>query len=384
MIFTIEALDASEGDCLLVHHGTPDDPAHTLIDGGPARTYNRALAPRLRDLRAALGRGDRDPLTLTLVVLTHIDDDHVAGLLKLFEALADARDARQPALVDVAELWHNAFDDLVGRDQVEAALRYLERLPVDDPHGTVAGTRQGRDLRDLARRLGVVVNAPFGGLVARPDDAAIVVDHLDLRLTVLGPTRAELDAYQARWDRDLREGGLAGAGLDTSVFNLSSIMLLAESDGRRALLSGDGRGDHLLAGLLAAGRLDADDPASTFHVDVFKLPHHGSARNVTPELLRRVTADTYIISANGKHDNPDVETLDMLAEARGDAPYTLACTFPDEAYKDVDPDADAKRYQALRAVDRWLRARPDGRPTVVYRDRDELGVRVELGDDPAL
>ena len=383
MIFTIEALDASEGDCLLLHHGAPDAPAHVLIDGGPARTYNRALAPRRPARRAARGLSDRDPVPHGLVVLTHVDDDHVAGLLKLFEALADARDARQPALVEVAELWHNAFDDLVGQDQVEAALRYLERLPVDDPHGTVAGTRQGRDLRDLARRLGVAVNAPFRGLIARPDDAAIVVDHHDLRLTVLGPTRAELSAYQARWDRDLREGGLAGASLDTSVFNLSSVMLLAESGRRRALLAGDGRGDHLLAGLLAAGRLDPDDPASTFHVDVFKLPHHGSVRNVTPELLRRVTADTYILSANGKHQNPDVETLDMLAEARGDAPYTLVCTFPAEAYKDVDADADAERHQALRAIDRWLRARPEGHPTVVHRDRDELGVRVELGDDPS-
>lgn len=68
MLFTIEALDASEGDCLILHHGTAAHPAFVLIDGGPARTYNRSLLPRLRQLRAALGLAPREPLPLGLVV----------------------------------------------------------------------------------------------------------------------------------------------------------------------------------------------------------------------------------------------------------------------------------------------------------------------------
>lgn len=379
MIFTIEALDASEGDCLLLHHGSADAPAFVLIDGGPARTYKRALLPRLRQLQAACGGAE--PVDLGLVVLTHIDDDHVAGLLGLFAAIAEARDERRPAPARIAELWHNSFDDVIGDDQVAAAIADLEALPLEDPHGTIAGTRQGRELRDLARRLGVAVNAPFDRLVARPDDAAVVVDHGDLRLTVLGPCEAELRRYQARWDRDLRAGKVAGAAvdLDTSEFNLASIMLLAERGGRSVLLGGDGRGDHLLEGLAAGGLLDDE---GRLHVDVFKLPHHGSRRNVTPELLQRVTADTYIVSANGKHQNPDVATLELLAEARGDAPYTLVLTFPERAYADVDADAEPERHAALAAIDAWLSACPEGHPTIVYRDREALGVRVDLGDAP--
>lgn len=379
MLLTIEALDASEGDCLLLHHGSAGAPALVLVDGGPARTYNRALLPRLRQLRAARG-DDREPLPIGLAVLTHIDDDHVAGMVKLFEALADARADRQPAIAAIAELWHNSFDDVIGNDQVDAAIAFLESRPVVDPHGKIAGTRQGRELTDLARRLRIALNAQFKRLVARPDDAAIVVDHGELRLTVLGPTDGELRAYQAHWDRDLKAGHIAAVDLDTSDFNLSSIMLLVESGGRTLILAGDGRGDHLLAGLVASGHLAGPDAA--LHVDVFKLPHHGSVRNVTPELLRRVTADTYILSANGKHDNPDIATLDMLAEARGDAPYTLVCTFPEAAFRDVDADTDAARRRALEAIDAWLRSAPDN-VTVVYRERNALGVRVDLGDDPA-
>src|SRR3546814_7234654 len=45
------------------------------------------------------------------------------------------------------------------------------------------------------------------------------------------------------------------AYVDRSVYNLSSIVVLAEADGKRLLLTGDGRGDHTLSGLEEAGLL---------------------------------------------------------------------------------------------------------------------------------
>jgi beta-lactamase superfamily II metal-dependent hydrolase len=78
------------------------------------------------------------------------------------------------------------------------------------------------------------------------------------------------------------------------------------------LLTGDGRGDHLLQGLERAGLLS---PEGTLHVDLLKVPHHGSDRNVTKEFFETVTADIYVVSANGKHDNPDLITLKWMVEA---------------------------------------------------------------------
>ncbi|HYO70712.1 MAG TPA: hypothetical protein VEU33_31995 [Archangium sp.] len=118
-------------------------------------------------------------------------------------------------------------------------------------------------------------------------------------------------------------------------------------------------------------------------MDVLKLQHHGSVRNVTPEFFERVVADHYVISANGKHDNPDVETLEMLAEARGDAKYTLHLTFPKAAWKEVKGESttDDKRREALRAIDAWLEKPGAARPTRVYRQRDSLAVSVSLGNE---
>ena len=46
------------------------------------------------------------------------------------------------------------------------------------------------------------------------------------------------------------------AYLDRSVFNLSSIVILAEFKRKRMLLTGDARGDDILAGLRSSGLLD--------------------------------------------------------------------------------------------------------------------------------
>ena len=56
------------------------------------------------------------------------------------------------------------------------------------------------------------------------------------------------------------------------------------------------------------------DKNDHIHVDILKMPHHGSERNLNPDFLKMVTADNYVISANGKHDNPDTATLDAFVD----------------------------------------------------------------------
>jgi len=102
------------------------------------------------------------------------------------------------------------------------------------------------------------------------------------------------------------------ANADESVPNLSSLCFVARSEGRTMLLTGDARSDHLLEGLAAKGMLDASGRA---HFDILKVPHHGSDRNITKTFFRKVTADRYAFSANGKNGNPDLATLIWLVEA---------------------------------------------------------------------
>lgn len=380
MLFTIEALNASEGDCLILVYGTRRRPKLMVIDGGPRGTYEGALLPRLLELRARLGAGET-ALPIELVVVTHTDSDHIGGVLAWTRELRALRGARP---FKIRELWHNSFDDVLGGTEVADAVQFVNALPWRERDGVVASAGEARTLREDAEVLGVAINAEFAGLVARADDGGVEVPCGDgLTLTVLGPAQAQLEEFRKSWDAGLKaakKGGVASTtALDTSRPNLASITLLAECGGRSMLLAGDARGDHLLQGLEAAGRLS---PGATMRVDVFKLPHHGSCRNNTAALLERVRADTYVISADGKHGNPDAETLDRLAAARGAEPYTLVCTFAREAYRTVAGDSagERERRAALRAFHAWATAQPRT-TTIVYREGEAHGVTIALGDE---
>lgn len=90
-------------------------------------------------------------------------------------------------------------------------------------------------------------------------------------------------------------------------------MLLVEADGRSVLLTGDGLQDDLLKGLEQTGVIGAGEG---LHVDVLKIPHHGSEHNMDATMFRRITADHYVIGADGAHDNPDLAIIDVMLQSR--------------------------------------------------------------------
>ena len=92
-----------------------------------------------------------------------------------------------------------------------------------------------------------------------------------------------------------------------------------------SLLTGDARGDKILEGLELVNLMEK---GGTVHVDVLKVPHHGSAHNLEDDFFRRITADHYVFSGNGEHSNPERESFEMLMRARPDADYTIHLTYP--------------------------------------------------------
>lgn len=332
MIFTLETLPAGEGDCLLLHYGPASDPLVAVIDGGPSGVYKRTLRPRLEELRAS--RADGGVLQLQLVAVSHIDDDHIRGVLDLVRGVAREHDEGREPSFEILGLWHNSFEDIVGGggpEEVPAAVAALgtradvRASGLSEPARLVAASiAQGRALRDTANALDLDVNHPSDGPVTAPMN----VDWGDgLSFVVVGPPRERLDDLHEAWERDVKRRKLdeakVAAYLDGSVYNLSSIVMLAQAKRKRMLLTGDARGDDILDGLRAAGLLKR----APLHVDVLKLPHHGSDRNVETDFFRRIVADHYVVSGDGTHGNPEVATLQMISEAREDDDFAVHMTY---------------------------------------------------------
>jgi hypothetical protein len=343
-LFTLEAVKAKHGDSLILHYGDKDHPRFILIDGGPPTVYRTFLRPRLEQIREQWSEGQ--PLPLEMVMVSHIDADHIAGILDLTKELIEKRDN---PLCDVSVLWHNSFDEVVGNKDKEIFSKLLQKVETagieealledfkpEERHLAVvaASVGQGRKLRRNAEILGLPINEPFIGLIS--SEAVIQGKKRSARfhwgdgltLTVLGPNRTRIEKLHEKWEKELKEKGpleaVKGAAFeDDSPYNLSSIVVLAESGGKTMLLTGDARGDDILTALENA-KLIKDEP---FKVDLLKMPHHGSHHNIAPVFFQGVVASHYVISGDGGFGNPEEDALKMIVDSREDDDFTVWMTY---------------------------------------------------------
>jgi beta-lactamase superfamily II metal-dependent hydrolase len=339
-MFTLEALPAKHGDSLLLHYGKNQ---LIVIDGGPAGVHDAHLGPRLKRIRDERGLAAGQPLLIELMMVSHIDADHITGILELVREMAEAREAREAPVYKIKRFWHNAFEDSIAKklsSASNAADAFAAGTEVLASSTTVnsASVAQGRQLMKLLPALKLDGNPPFNGVVSFGKRAPIPFG--DLTLTVIGPNEDNLELLRKDWAEKVvpilekeAQKAAAAAVLDKSPYNLSSIVVLAKLDGKRMLLTGDGRGDHTLTELKAAGLLE---DGGVLEVDLLKLPHHGSIRNSTEEYLRSIRAKHYVISADGRFDNPDLETMELLTKVRDDDDFTIHITNPLEEF--VKPD----------------------------------------------
>ena len=347
MIFSLDIRRARKGDCLLLHYGTADDPGLIVVDGGPSKVYRPHLKPRLDQIRAARHIQSDHTLPVDLMMVSHIDDDHINGVLELTGELLDEQDAHRPLPLKVRSFWHNSFDDIIGNDPnnllaaVTAQFGAAALAGEADADGldpdlakVLASVEQGFRLRDDAKKLKWRLNPEFEGKVVLTAKGSKALDMgKGLTFTVAGPMKRELAALQKKHDAFLaaarkkkNTASALAAFTDESVPNLSSLVLIAACDGKTMLLTGDARGDKILEGLELVGALKA---RGKMHVDVLKMPHHGSDRNMETTFLKRISADHYVFSGDGEHGNPERGTLEMLLEARGAAAaYTVHLTYP--------------------------------------------------------
>jgi hypothetical protein len=309
-IFDIEMLPAKNGDCLWIEYGDPKAPNRILIDCG-AESAAKLLNKRVADLHA-VGKMD----SFELFVLTHIDADHISGVLPFF---------KNRGSLTFGQVWFNAEPQLP-----PAVLGVMQGEKFADILNAEPGLRAAWN-----KSAGTTKKGPAP--IVRPDQGPLPSYTLPggMTLTVLSPGNAQLKDLATVWRRELqifknRNQTLAGkpkplpvsdpAGFnveelaeskekpDPSVANGSSIAVLAEFDGRAVLLTGDAHAEVMGASIK---RLLADRGSpGRLRLDAMKLSHHGSTNALTRGLLDLIECPQYLISTDGsKFYHPDREAV---------------------------------------------------------------------------
>jgi hypothetical protein len=299
-MFTVEMLPAQRGDCLWLTYGTPPDLHHVVVDGGPLETIPTLVPELERRLKALPGTSSR----VELLVISHVDADHIQGVVSLLSGPSRVRLFR--------DVWFNGYEHLrpgmLGAVDGERLTKVLDG----------ARSRWNKAFRHHA----VVV----------PDNGKLPVIPLPggLHITLLSPTPRSLAALLPQWEQECVKAGLVvgkGAeiprswrrddmlGFDVAAAlarpyradhakpNGSSIAFVAEFDGKTVLCAADAHSEILEAALTRLG----PDP---HRFTAVKLSHHGSKNNTSPGFVERVRSKNWLISTNGaKFHHPRIEAL---------------------------------------------------------------------------
>lgn len=338
----IKMYPARNGDSFLVDAGG----SFILIDAGFASTYQDFVKTDLASLSS-------DGHRLALAVCTHIDADHIGGLLEFFSS--NGPEPRRIVAVD--RVWHNSLRSLPlppGREEGAEGKLVLEALQRRGLGGPAAlepiSARQGSSLAKLLKQGVYRWNEGDGTTYISQDQQPLTLSK-EVSVEVVGPTRARLEALRNVWLKEVAKLGYKGGEAPTDLLddayemwcanateapppkirkvsangnmrladiyspdqspaNGSSIAVIIKSAGVRALFLGDAWAEDTVA-MLKSGK-----PATgPILFDAIKVSHHGSCHNTSPDLLATVDAPCFLISTDGsRHGHPDFEVLAEIVD----------------------------------------------------------------------
>lgn len=292
------ALPAHNGDCLLLEFLGTDGKTHYIwTDGGLVKSYREfgeAVAKQLLQQGAQID----------LMVVTHVDQDHIGGML----ALCNDEDIPKSW---IRKWWFNSGELLSAMFNEEpGSNRGISLAELDEGTRSIS---QGIRLEDYLRQ-GTAWHA-------LPIKRYHTLSLFGAEISVLTPSTAALRRLHREWQKetslerslDPNDYSLSLEALfrrperaDASPVNASSISYVFEYFDKRILMLGDAWASDVVEALQTLG-YTAEDP---LRLDAVKLSHHASRASISSDLLDRIDCDTYIVSTDGsRHQLPHKETF---------------------------------------------------------------------------
>ena len=286
-------LRAGCGDSILIS----TERTNILIDGG-LKDYDTEIEPHLRDIKQ-----------LDLVVLTHIDNDHICGLIDL------VRDDNHN--YKIQELWFNAYENI--------------KIPSSSNE---IGFGQGIFFEKLLKGKGLDKKHK-SDIFLQNSKKEFVFN--DIKIKLLSPLKSDIDKLIGEWDKkqtirpcnkEQGDGEISTSssldddksmqylayntvyGQDGSIKNRSSIAFILEYKNKKYLFLGDSKIQVITQSLKELYGTTKNNP---MNFEFIKLSHHGSKNNINSKFLDIVRTNTFVTLTNGYcHHHPDKATLALI------------------------------------------------------------------------
>ncbi|MEZ9282298.1 MBL fold metallo-hydrolase [Vibrio lentus] len=297
-VMKVRVLQAKNGDSFLLSCNDVDGiERYILIDGGKSSTYqykgkkNTVEDGPLKVLVDSVPQVD-------LLVLTHIDDDHIAGILKWFEG-------DENACEKVKKIWFNsgpAISKYLNIKDVDKSNELLEPI-LKKTLSTDTSVRQAVNFVNLVKDRGI-----WNESIIKSLD---IYTLFGLEVVILSPNDEKLRALLTKWEKEddsldtssesdysktLKEHAkLDDFFEDNSIPNGSSISFLIRENDKNYLFLSDSHPSVIVESLSKLG-ISKDEP---LRLELVKISHHGSKYNTNDELLQLLDTKKFIFSSNG-------------------------------------------------------------------------------------
>jgi len=310
----IKFLKAFSGDAILISFKEGTQSRNILIDGGMPATYiqkGKNGKPEYGELNEAIDTIRESGQKIDLLILSHVDDDHIGGVLKWFE-----KDMEAPKLI--GKVWFNS-GRLISEyfDEPENAENLLKLNPDES---TLTSIGQGVKFEDYIEKNGIW-------------DRSIVIaleyfEYLGIKFKILSPSPDKLKLLLGKWEKEAPES------LDTSeekndysltlaqhiekdkfkedpaIHNGSSIAFIITFGKKNFVFLADAHPTVVVKSLKEFG-YSKEKPLKA---ELVKISHHGSKANNNKEMLELIETRKYVISTNGdRHAHPNKQFLARLA-----------------------------------------------------------------------
>ncbi|WP_025685340.1 MBL fold metallo-hydrolase [Paenibacillus maysiensis] len=205
----VKMFPASYGDSFLISC-MGDINTHIIVDMGFSTTYDKYISQELQKIKAD---------GVSLIIFTHIDEDHILGGIRFFNknGYADAPDS-----IDIKEIWYNSFrhlqfhktqnetiDSLHGG--IEELLRKGHPRELGVREVSDVGYQQGSTLGSLILKNGYANkwNSSFNykAVVVNEGPSNIYILNDEVSLTLLSPNLENLQLLSRKWKEKLSSIG---------------------------------------------------------------------------------------------------------------------------------------------------------------------------------
>lgn len=307
----IKFLKAANGDSILLSFkDNSEKKRNILIDGGIPKTYYGS--GKYGDLYKVIEEIKDKKEKIDLLILTHIDGDHIGGLKKWFEMDKKAFDI-------IKKVWFNSGKTIANHLNQKENPELNETIDIFE--NTQTSVPQAIVFEDYIDRFKVwdkkIVKSGTPG-----------IDENGLKITLLSPNDDTLTKLLKEYQKPKYNYQTSGAETDwkkpigdfiyeesnldfkieedKSVANGSSIAFLLSFGGKNYLFLGDAHPSIILSALKDL-KITKENPIA---VEFLKVSHHGSCKNTNLELLELIKTDNYIISSNSViHGLPNKRTI---------------------------------------------------------------------------